>query len=394
MNEDELRAFLDSATVGDDEQNDEQNDDAATTPDGQIEGEQNENVQNQDDQNQRATVGPEATATERKPTFEELMGMSPDAPAAVPQDAMPPGDNPEIVPLVLPGPSARPAVPPRSAPQPPAAQPPVAQQPAPVAATPTPATPAQPPAASAASAQPPAAQAPAKSQPPVREPAAATAPLPLGIDDLLRDEPALPGAAATSATPQPTSTDDDYERIAVTGGEKKRFVPWIVAGAIAVVVLIAAVLIVLAVRGGDSDPAPTTPPTTEAPTDPTPTEDIDPPTEPTEPTEPEQPDPDEPPTVDVGSTSVMPVAGWGVEVDVSNRLGIMNYVLQGEDLLFTGGLLEQLPASCAKEPWGMTRVGDGTFEALKPETRCAAAPELHDEIWGLMAAMAASARPI
>ena len=83
---------------------------------------------------------------------------------------------------------------------------------------------------------------------------------------------------------------------------------------------------------------------------------------------------------------------------MSNRLGIMNYALESSPptgrLVFSGGLLEQLPASCAKEPWGMTNLGDGKFEALKPTTRCAAAPELYDELWGLMAAMAASARAV
>jgi len=40
----------------------------------------------------------------------------------------------------------------------------------------------------------------------------------------------------------------------------------------------------------------------------------------------------------------------------------------------------------------MTRAADGTFTVLRPEQSCAAAPELYDEVWGLVAAMAESAK--
>jgi hypothetical protein len=216
------------------------------------------------------------------------------------------------------------------------------------------------------------------------EPIPATAPLPLGLEELF-------GQQETAAAAPPPSAESEYERIAVTGGEKKRFIPWIVVGAGAIIALVAAILIVLSVRGGDSETDPTTaPPTTEQPTETTPSE-PDP-----EPVEPE-PNPNEPPVVEVGPTGDFPIPAWGLQGEISAQFGWPQYRFEGENLILHGGtLLPQFPESCAemREGFGLTRMADGTLEVLRPAQTCAEAPELYDQVWGLTAATIPTFKPV
>lgn len=395
MNEDELRAFLESATVGGDDDGDRDGTPENEAPEAPARAAAfDEAAPTAPMPAVQAPEDPAAPAAEpqpgRLPSFDELMGIkrdpapaAPSAPAApaAPGPVIPPvsaasaaaaaastpGAEPELTPLVLPGPGTRPATP---------AAPAVPSNPqAPTAFSPQPARSTQRPAAVPVAA-PPAAATPTPAR---------TSPLPTGIGALAGQGAAQNGIAPNGASASGSSGGDDYEKISVTGGEKKRFIPWIVVGAGAVVALIAAVLIVFAVRGG-GEPAPTAAPTTSESPEPDPSESTAP--EPSD--EPDEtPAPDEAPTVEVGQTGDFPIPDWGLSGQISGQLGWPQYRFEGENLiLFGGSLLPQFPDSCAamREGFGLTRQADGSLEVLRPAERCAAAPELYDQVWGLVAA--------
>lgn len=168
--------------------------------------------------------------------------------------------------------------------------------------------------------------------------------------------------------------------------------PWIIIGIVVVLALVASAIIVSIVRGSDDAPAPSpTPSPTAAPS---PTETTSPTPSPTE--SPEPPEDDDVPSVDVGRTFTMQVPTWNIEVDVSQRLSDISYVIEGDSMVVSSSLIDSLPASCSamRTQWGMTRVSANSFEVLKPDERCDEAPELYDELWGQLDAMAKSARPL
>ncbi|GAA1630165.1 hypothetical protein [Leucobacter chromiireducens] len=161
--------------------------------------------------------------------------------------------------------------------------------------------------------------------------------------------------------------------------------PWIIVGIVAVVAILASIVVLNLARGGD-DPAPTTAPTTQAPT--TTTAPTTTPS-PSEKPETEEPDPDEPPVVDVGDTYAFPITQWNVTSQWPVRLGGATYALSGQDnaeLRLSGDLFNSFPEACAamRTQWGANRQPDGTFEVAKPASACSAAPELYDEVWGLL----------
>lgn len=367
MNDDELRAFLESATVGDDGAGDRGGDTAGDEGRSRAETEP-------------TVVLPPAPggADDRVPSFDELIASG----AA--------GDE-DLAPIVLPGPASA-----GKRPFPfgePAAMP--APKPAPKPAQPAAAAPQTPKSPAA-----PKEQTPAPARPAV--PAAAPAAEPVAAPVAAPTVPISAGSAASMQIGPPTAPfpgiDDDYEKISVTGGERRtsRFVPWIIVGAGAVIALVVAILIVGSLSGGGSEPAPTAAPTTESQqTQPSTPGESDDPDDPGESTQPTRTPPTAVPEVEVGPTMNMPVAQWGIQVDLSQRLGLtVSYSIpDGVNLVLASSLIDSLPASCSKE-WGMTRVDDSTFEVYKPAERCEAAPALYDELWGLMDAMAKSARPL
>lgn len=161
-------------------------------------------------------------------------------------------------------------------------------------------------------------------------------------------------------------------------------VPWIVVGLLAVVALVISIVVVNVTRAGESEAEPTPTPTESAPA-PTESNDADP-----EPTE--EPD-DGVPDVDVGPTFTMAITQWNATSEVSNKLGgDTRYTIDGDTITLNSSVIEQLPSECSamRTQWGATRSGDNSFEVRKPEERCDEAPELYDEIWGLMAAFADS----
>lgn len=190
--------------------------------------------------------------------------------------------------------------------------------------------------------------------------------------------------------------DRDYEKIAVTGSAPRgrKALPWIIVGGGAVIAIIASILVINGVRGsGDPEPTPSPTVTTE-PTTPSPT----PEPSPEEPTP--EPEPESPPEVDPGDTYPLAITQWGLTVDRSNSFGGSTpYELQDGNAraMFELPLAQSLPESCAaaRTGWGLLRVDAGTtLEVIRPEPRCTdeAAAAVYDKIWGLMAHMANTAR--
>jgi serine/threonine protein kinase len=170
--------------------------------------------------------------------------------------------------------AARPAPPPPRAVTPP---PPVTPQPAPAAATPPPTTP--PPEAPPTAAEPPAASPPPEAPPTAAEPPAASPPREAPPTD---EPPATatppPEEPPAAATPPPTEpplptvaprTPPDGGRPTVTLHRSRRRAPLIVAGLVAVVLIVVAVIVFA--PDGDDPPVTPTPTATAATPTPTPT---------------------------------------------------------------------------------------------------------------------------
>lgn len=211
-------------------------------------------------------------------------------------------------------------------------------------------------------------------------------------------------AAALLASGATQTTDQEpYEKISVTGGEKRsrRFVPWAVVGATATVAIVAAVFAVNVFVGGGSEtqPAPAPTPTPTPTPAPKPTPDTSEEKEQEAEAEANN-SANKPPTVDVGEVWKVDITQWNISVDVSQRLGGMNYVLEtNSKAMLSLPLAEGLPESCAsaRTGWGLQRQGEtNKFTAIRPEPRCTnpADAAVYDTIWGLVDAMAKSARPM
>ncbi|WP_053384882.1 flagellar basal body-associated FliL family protein [Leucobacter celer] len=157
--------------------------------------------------------------------------------------------------------------------------------------------------------------------------------------------------------------------------------PWIVVGLVAVLAIIASIVVVNIVRGGD-DEGPAAAPTTEQPSE-QPSQ-TTPPSE--DPDETEAPDDEAPaddvPRVEVGDTTSMAITQWGVSGDVSVKFGSTQYRLENgnTELWLDSPLIRDLPC---EGNWGAVQTAGGQYEVLRPAERCAAAPELYDELWGL-----------
>lgn len=223
-----------------------------------------------------------------------------------------------------------------------------------------------------------------------------------------RDRLAYEQAERVKTSPLPTKQKTDASRLVEPEPEAKKpwassdraaqARPWIIVGLVTVVALIASIVVMNLARAGDEaapsetaaeqSPAPTT--TSKAPTT-------------TQNRDEKKPEKDEktdsankPPAVDVGPTGDMNVPLWGITAQISGKFGWPQYEIRGEQLVLLGSpLIDQLPDSCAamREQWGIERTAAGGYEVLKPAQRCAAAPELYDEIWGLTAAMVDTIQP-
>lgn len=456
MNDEELRAFLDSATVGDTDE----------TPSPEVEAPAEPVAE---------PTAPDAQSAPRRgvPSFAELMNMgapaeqspaeapgsapigesghaskphpfaseapesadlTPPAVQSVPQDspaqpAVPvqpsapaphssPAAQEELVPLILPGfspePRARQDLPPVFRTEP-VAEPASAGQsfdePAPTQpfdvlsdqASGTAGAPAGGSAASAAAASAPAAAVAASSGNPGAFPAAASRPAATRPNDTVTSENDNPFALLSQdlvSSETEIEYDESYEPIAVTGGESRgrKAVPWIIVGGGAIIALVASMFVINGVRGDDNSTA-TPPPTTT--TEPAPT--TEPTTKPVEPEEEEPANPHEAPVVDPGSTWTLRIGQWNMAVEVSEKLGGSTpYTLFDGDtramfdsLPVAAGISDACAVAKAESAWGLLKREDGKLEVIRPEPRCTdpADAAVYDTIWGVLDYMAKSAKP-
>lgn len=440
MNDDELRAFLDSATVGGEEDQSQEPEGSGAEP-------------------VAPTETPSAAPVPQRrgvPSFDELMSMGepasdsslPEAtaPSASPeparktptenaaaspvQQAKPDEqpwsqafatDNEQLVPLILPGFSPEPrerrdlppvfqAEPTQQAPQPDLSASKQYEEPAPTqpfdvltstetgktqattASAAANATAASTGAAVAAASAATAATTPVAAAFP---PAAATRPTQAAADT---DPFAL--LAPELASDAETEPEPDYERISVTGSENRgrKALPWLIVGGGVVVAIIASIFVVNGVRGNETPATTENPPATSQPTTEAPAE-----TETPEPSEEPAPEPDAAPVVDPGSTWPLPIEQWGLTVQVSEKLGGSTpYTLFDGN---TRATFDSIPVAAgfsdacaaAREPnvWGLLKTDDGKLEVVRPEPRCTSQADaaLYDTIWGTLDYMAKSAKP-
>lgn len=226
-----------------------------------------------------------------------------------------------------------------------------------------------------------------------------------------------PAAAqyAPKQAPQPAPrqaqrpAQDQVQTRPVPARTKKKtpIVPWIIVGIVVLLALIGSLFVVNMVNNNDAKQDSTSEttsndPASEAPSD-SPSES---PAEET-PTETEEPATDEPPKVDVGADPIkMPVAPANISIETSRKFtgSVGWYVPAGftdDRVMISSPFMNDFPDSCSamrapemNSPWGIQKGADGKWTVVKPETKCADAPELYDEVWGLMQAVADSAKPL
>lgn len=430
MNDEELRAFLDSATVGDDNGEDGQ---ADATPDHEV-------------ADNASAPTTDATPRRAVPSFDELMNMpTPDAVAApaqrMPEVATEPPraatpaapispveapstpteaaskqvnewsqtyaqDEEQLVPLILPGFSSEPR--PRRDLPPVFQAEPVAPQPA--AAPHVDPAPTQPFEVLNNQAAAPEEVTGRSETPAAATPAAATAPL---ASASLASATKTPVASASQPAEDPfalldpnlaegESNDGEYERISVTGGAARgrKALPWLIVGGGAVIAIIASIFVINGVRSDDTQ-APTDKPAVTS--EPAPEETTPPAPEP-EPSEEPVPEPTTAPVIDPGSTYTFPISQWELTVEASEKLGGSTpYTLfdgnsraMFDTIPVAAGLSEACAAARAEHAWGLLKKDDGTIEVIRPEPRCSEPGDaaIYDTIWGVLDHMAKSAKPV
>lgn len=212
-----------------------------------------------------------------------------------------------------------------------------------------------------------------------------------------RPVPARPAAAVRA--PRTAREELPTQPVPAKQQRSNTALPWIIVAAVAVLALVGALLVVNSLR--DDDPKPEE--TSEAAPTPAPTPGEETTTAP-EPT-PEEPEEPEVPVVDVGPNPIsMPISFAGISVESSQKLTSPQWFYHAgppERVMFESGLMNSFPDSCAamrspvgQSPWGIEKGEDDTWTVVRPEGTCAADPELYDEVWGLMQAVADSAKPL
>lgn len=170
--------------------------------------------------------------------------------------------------------------------------------------------------------------------------------------------------------------------------------PWVIVGIVAVVAIIASIVVVNIARGTGETEAekPAAPTTTQTPTTPSPTPAPD---DEDDGKKDEKKD-DGVPKVEVGPTNTMQIGPWNATSEISQRFGSVSFnIPDGSNLVLSSDLLSQFPDSCAddRDGWGATKNGND-YEVLKPANRCTEAPELYDEVWGLVDAWVDTIKPM
>lgn len=182
-------------------------------------------------------------------------------------------------------------------------------------------------------------------------------------------------------------------------GRKQRIIAWSVVAGILVLVGIGAVAIAIPAINNNAAPKPEPTKTTEtAKPTPSPTKTSESPT----PT----PTPTETPDVEVGPTTPLDVAPWGVTFDLSTKFGSTQWQITGNTLTMSNTLINSFPESCAalRTGWGVTKaepparggvvIGANAYNLAKPSGTCPAASELYTQILGLTQAMVNSGKAL
>ena len=161
-------------------------------------------------------------------------------------------------------------------------------------------------------------------------------------------------------------------------------IPWIVVGLVVLVALVASTLAVQALRGSDAPE----PPSATAPVEPQPEPEPEPGPVEIEPVTPEVPQ------VEVGDTYEVNITQWNRTIDLSLKLRGVWYLIEGENVILTAPLIEQLPESCAemRTGFGFTQDGEEGLQVVKPDAVCTEDEQLYNEIWGLVDAAAQTSR--
>lgn len=101
------------------------------------------------------------------------------------------------------------------------------------------------------------------------------------------------------------------------------------------------------------------------------------------------------PEVTVGSTYQLEIAQWDKKLEVSSKLNGLRYELVDNNTRanLSLDLAQSLPESCAalRSQFGFKLEGN-KVKAIKPQATCPAAPEVYNEIWGLLEAAAKTAQ--
>lgn len=172
--------------------------------------------------------------------------------------------------------------------------------------------------------------------------------------------------------------------------------PWVIIGIIAIVAIVASIVIVSLVRGQDADEAANDGPSQTTQTDDSATDDTGGSTDDEAEDEPEDEDEDEDsgfdvPKVTVGPTNTLKIGPWNATSQLSEKFGMTSFSIPDNvHMKLDSPLIAQLPSSCQGD-WGVTKTDDG-YEVLKPDS-CSEAPEVYDEIWGLLDAYVKTIKP-
>ncbi len=94
------------------------------------------------------------------------------------------------------------------------------------------------------------------------------------------------------------------------------------------------------------------------------------------------------PQVQPGNTYEFHITQWDIVVDLSAKFGSARYEINSNsEAVLSSELIDSLPEQCAgmRDGFGFKRAGENLV-VVRPAQVCQAAPEIYNEIWGLLEA--------
>lgn len=215
-------------------------------------------------------------------------------------------------------------------------------------------------------------------------------------------QPSAYGAAQTSIQARAVADEPPTMPVPAADRRSNSALPWVIIAVVAVIALVAAIFVVSTMNRADEVDPETTVETPQTPDPESPA--VDPTEEAPEETQAPEPEATEPPRVEVGPTVAMEISCVSIAVEASGKLEPNGWFCPGGDtnrVTWESRLMNSFPESCAamrspslQSPWGIEQDETGKWIAVRPEGTCAADPELYNEVWGLMQAVADSAKPL